>query len=209
MTTSLGRYTQWVAAVVVLGTALIGTRVLLTSRAELRSGQEALESGETRAAVTHFRRAVRWYLPLSPYPMTALEELRDLALAAESNGDTPGALFAWRAIHEGLTSARSLGLPHGALRDEADQHIGALMAASEGAQDATAAEYATALSDGPGIHWLALLAIVFGFSGWVFALVRLSGHPTDTGMAHTRTVLAWRVLATVGLVVFMLGLWFG
>ncbi len=206
-----GRFAYGVAAVIITATVILGVRVIGTSRAERILGEEALEAGDTRLAITHLRRAIRWYVPFTSHPRAALKSLRWIAKDAESRGDTDEALRAWRAIHAGLSSARSLWVPHKGARDEADDHIAALMAERQEipVSGLSAVEQAAVMKKGFGIHWLGALAVLGGFAAWVFALVRLSGQSTQAGMPMRTSTFRWRVFAAVALGVFMLGLWFG
>ena len=80
-----------VALVVLLGLAV---RVIGSARGELAEARTIDGRGETAQAVAHYRRAARYYAPLSPYPEEALVRLAEIGTQAEDVGDTELALSA-------------------------------------------------------------------------------------------------------------------
>lgn len=202
----LGRLVVWVVAAGVLAITVTAVRIVATSRAEFLAGEEALAQGDAQTATADFRRAIRWYLPLSPYPKRALDQLRAIAQQAESRGDDALAIEAWRAIHAGLSAARTLWLPHKSESDEADARIAQLMVRRQevpthrgSVEDQTAA-----LQTDIEVHPVGLLMVLLGFSGWIVALVVLTERPeTRLGLS----AFQWRIVAFVAFAIFALGMW--
>lgn len=196
-----GRLVVWVVAAGVLAITVTAVRIVATSRAEFLAGEEALAQGDAQTATADFRRAIRWYLPLSPYPKRALDQLRAIAQQAESRGDDALAIEAWRAIHAGLSAARTLWLPHKSESDEADARIAQLMVRRQevpthrgSVEDQTDIE----------VHPVGLLMVLLGFSGWIVALVVLTERPeTRLGLS----AFQWRIVAFVAFAIFALGMW--
>jgi hypothetical protein len=61
--------------VVVIGLGALVVRVLTGSILEFHRGDQATVGNNPRAAMVHYERAVRWYLPGSPYAYAALGSL--------------------------------------------------------------------------------------------------------------------------------------
>lgn len=110
-----------VAAVVLL------LRVLYGGWVECRSGDSELAADRPFQAAIHYERAVRWYLPGSPYVGRAADALWGMGQTAEDAGDVELALFAYRGLRSGAYATRSFYQPLPGRIDAADERIAGLM----------------------------------------------------------------------------------
>jgi hypothetical protein len=197
-----------VALAVVLG------RVLVESRQEATAARQALASGDVEGAITHLGRAARWYAPGNSASVQALDDLRDLALEAESNGDQHTALDAWQTIRGAILSTRSFFVPHASLLEEANQHIATLMAELEpptvapDEDDATRRAWHLALlerDDAPRVTWT-LLALA-GLAGWIAAALLFIYRAIGVDdRLKARPALYCGLGAVAGFAAFLIGL---
>lgn len=194
--------------------SLVAARLLVASADEQQLAELALSRGDRDAAIVHYRRAARLYVPLSPFVGRALDGLRAQALRAEQEGDIPRALAAWRAIHAATMGARSVYVPHVERLREADVHVAHLMAslpppARDHAIGAAARERGLrrelARDRDPRLGWR--LVALGGFLAWLAGLLALALRGID---AEDRWVppAARRAgtLIVAGLSLFVLGL---
>lgn len=93
--------------------ALLVGRVLYGASAEWSAGEAARTSGDERAAVVHYRDAIAWYVPLSPYGPRAIRALEEVGQRAMATGNIERALAAERALIAGVESARGYFAPYG------------------------------------------------------------------------------------------------
>jgi hypothetical protein len=193
---------------------VVAVRVVTSSRAELHAGDALRAAGDLDAAIPHYRRAARWYAPLSPYPVEAIESLAAIARDAEAAGERPRALAAWRAIRAAILSTRSAYVPHEDALRAADRRIAALMAAEEPPPieaELSARErerhYLSLLErpPGPSRGWSALALL--GFFLWVAAAFAFSHRAIDPDdRLVRREALRFSALWAVGFGLFCLGL---
>lgn len=195
---------------------VVTVRVVVASRGELAAGDALVLRGELGQAVAHYRRAARWYAPLSPYPVRALESLELIAERAEAEGDTAGALSAWRAIRAAILATRSFYIPHEDRLAAADRRIAALMAAgppppidAELTQREREAEYFELLERplGPSIPWS--IAALAGFVAWAGAAFAFSHRAIDSGDGLVpKEARRWAAVWALGFALFCVGLAF-
>ena len=193
---------------------LIGARVVLSARAELREAEGLLALQDRDAAIVHLRRAARWYAPLSPYHVRALEHLRELGRAAEQAGEGELALSAYRALRGAILATRSTYVPERAQLEAANERIAALMAKQEPpGMDADKSEhqrYEEHLAlltpiPGPDVFWSCVLLL--GFLSWVGAAFALSIRGLDSEDRWVpRELKRWGGLIAVGFSLFVLGM---
>jgi hypothetical protein len=184
-----------VLSVVGVCALLVGVRVSFESAAAFEAGALAERAGEVDAALAHYRRAARWYAPLSPYPPRALDALAATAGAAERAGDRALALRAWRSVHASIRAARSVYDPFADRLSVADARIALLVAEEEPppieagqSRAARARAYEAALAAPPGPEQgYALLALV-GFFGWVLTGFAFGRHAVDREDRFVRPV---------------------
>lgn len=202
-------------AVVALLALLLG-RVGFESSRELDAANAHRQEGRSGLAIQHYRRAIRWAFPLSPYSAEAIAELGSLAEELEAEGDRAGALLAWRSLSGGLAATRYLYARSNPARESANAQIARLLAMDRSAaidaslsDEQLAADHRRLLSGeiSPNPFWGALLLL--GMAVWVGALVLMARSGFDSAgrfrWASARGPF-WGAL--VGFVSFALGLLF-
>jgi hypothetical protein len=193
---------------------VVSVRVVLSAREELAEAETLLAQHDHAAAIVHFRRAARWYAPLSPYNLRALGRLGELARSAEHNGDREGALAAYRAVRGSILATRSLYVPQRSRLDAANQRIASLMA-DEPAPGVDAGksheqlrrEHLALLTPipGPDVFWSCVLLL--GFGCWVGAAFALSFRAIDDEDRWVpRELLRCGSFVVLGFGLFVLGL---
>jgi len=194
--------------------AVVALRVVVSGRAEFRTGTAALAADDAPEAIAHLRRAARWYAPGSPYPRRALDLLEQMAARAEAAGDVRGARFAWEAERSALLSTRSLFTPFAERLEPANHHIAALLAREEGARadpgrsEAQRAAWHYALlarDDAPLVGWTVLA--LAGFVGWAFGALGFiyRGVGADDRL-RPRAALWSAAVVIAGYAAFLIGL---
>jgi hypothetical protein len=199
---------------VAVGLGVIVTRVFWDGRQALAAGDAAMQRQDTTEALVMWRRAARWYAPGAPHVDAAYRRMEELARAAEARGDDTLALEAWRGIRSSSLATRSFYTPFVDELGAANQRIAELMARQEVAADHgkdLAERRALHLGflerdDAPSLGW-SVLALA-GFAAWVgggfwFA----SRGVTVDDRLDRRNALRAAALVTVGLVLWMLGLY--
>ena len=196
--------------------AMVLGRAASEARSELAMAKLQRESGNATRATEHYRRALRWSFPLSPYTQSAASSLESVARELEASGDVDGALLAWRSLAGGVSSTRVLYLDADPARRRAVDEIARLLARTGGAgidanldADKLEADHRRLLAEevSPEPFWAMLL--VLGFAVWVGSLlvVAQTGFDSDGRVrwAAARGPL-WGALA--GFLSFTLGLLF-
>lgn len=200
--------------VVLVVILVLSVKVLGSSRAELREADRARQSGELEIAVSHYRRAARWYLPIQPFADEALDRLLEIGDEAEASGDRVLALASFRSVRAAIMSSRSAWIPDGERLARADARIAALMASGEVpavdaalSEDERAALYLAMLEEDrdPVLGW-ALLALL-GFFSWVAGAYLVFTRALDQDDHFVDGELKkWGTLFVVGMGLFALGL---
>ena len=167
-------------------------RAYVESNTELETAGEHLREGRPTRAVEHYRRALRWSFPSSPYEAQAVAGLESIAQKSEAAGDRDLALLAWRSIVGGLHASRWLySRPHPAV-DRAKDRIARLHALGRPAgvdanltTERVAAEHRELLdaTRRPSPLWASVLLL--GFGAWIVSLMLLVGRGFDrAGRLH-------------------------
>ncbi|HVV82003.1 MAG TPA: hypothetical protein VHE35_02945 [Kofleriaceae bacterium] len=185
-----------VVAAVALVLAVAATRAVWLGGEALRDGDAAAARGDRAAAISSWRTAARWYVPVVGSTAAALHRLAGVAQEAEAAGDPATALAAWQAIHTSIHSIEGLTSPfRGALR-EADAHLATLLAAAPGPKVGTPADreawHAAVMAGAPRTsRWMLLLAAL-GLATWLAGGVELvrRGLRADGSLAPARFVRA-------------------
>ena len=189
-------------------------RVITSAKEELAAAEALMTQGEVDGAVVHYRRAARWYAPLSPYHVTALDRLSAIGVEAEGKGDVERALSAYRAVRGSIMATRSFYVPERARLNAANARIAALMAElpppgmDAGKSKAQIQQEHLALlqrEPGPSVGWT--LVLLLGFFGWVSAAFVFSVRAIDE---HDRWVAPearkWGAVIALGFALFVLGM---
>jgi hypothetical protein len=202
----------WVALACLF--TLVTARVVISARAELQEAEKALAAGERDAGIVHLRRAARWYAPLSPYHVAALQRLSELGKAAEQAGEVDVALSAYRALRGAILATRSTYVPERARLEAANVRIAALMAkqAVPGvdagkSEQQLAAEHLALLTPIPGPSVLWSCVLLLGFVCWVASAFLLSVRGIDAQERWVgRELRRWGSGVFVGFGLFVLGM---
>lgn len=203
---------RWGAIGLVLLVAFTA-RVVTSARSELAIG-DSLRKEDAVAAVVHYRRAARFYAPLSAYHVEALDRLAEIGEEAERLGDVELALSAFRAVRSGILSARSVYIPERERLSVANRRIADLMAAQPPppmdagkSRQALRAEHLALLEAVPGPHVGWTLVLLVGFFSWVtgaFMFTQRAIDPDDRLIP--RQARLWGAVVVVGLGMFVVGL---
>ncbi len=203
------------ATVVGVCLGVVVTRAVWEGRSALARGDAAQEAGNTTEAIVWWRRAARWYVPLAPHVGRAYDRLESLAKQAETKGDIPTALAAWRGVRGSILATRSFFVPHSSRLEPANRRIAALMARSEpssvdpGKNEQQRADWHYALlarDEAPSVFW-SIIAI-FGFGLWVGGgvLMALRGVSREDTLVARQAAIAGALVLS-GLVIWLLGLY--
>lgn len=191
-----------VAAVAAL-VALASVRVVIDSHHELVEAMQLDEAGEYQAAVTGYRRALRWYAPGNPYSRAAGEALLRLAREAESRGDTELALSAYRELRAGIMATRGVTTPYSDLLERGGDRLEVL--GSNGGELGRSASRSPSPTPKP---WLALLALT-GYALWVGSVLGFTQRAFDREDRLIRSrALRWLAGFVIGFALFVAGLLF-
>jgi hypothetical protein len=211
-----GRPGVAVAAVTMTLAALVLWRVASESSTELAAAQAYRDDDLPLRAVEHYRRAVRWSLPLSPHTAEAVAALQSIAAQLEEDGDVAGALLAWRSLSGGLAAIRFLYAGSNPARENANDQIARLVSLDRSAAidanlnaEQLTADHRRLLSEevSPDPWWGTLLLL--GMAIWVGALVLLATRGFDSsGRFHWASARGPIWGALIGFVSFTLGLLF-
>ena len=203
-----------VLAVLALIFAAVAVRVVMSAKAELAVAQRHEQDGDVEAAIVHYRRAARWYAPLSPFHVEALAALGQIGAAAEQNGEVELALSAYRAVRSSVLSTRSLYVPEEPRLKAADKRIAALMAGLPPPQmdagksrEQLEREHLALLERDPDpkLGWTLLL--LAGFAAWVFGAFAFAGRAIDAEDRFIRAeAVRWGATIVVGFALFVLGM---
>jgi hypothetical protein len=209
------RWGRWLM-VAALALAVVAGRVLHDSWASLRAGQAAEASGPEHraAAIRHYLRSARMYVPGSPFVNRSLDHLRAIADRAGQAGDRQGEREALEAIRSGLLGARSLYTPHGDRLLAVNERLAVLYAAIEDPAVAPGASVQEreswhrqrlAVTPGPAVP--ATLAALGGMALWLGAVVVFIRRGLDrTLRLERRWALGAAVGFVIGLTLFVAGL---
>lgn len=204
------------ATVVGVCLGVVVTRAVWEGRSALAKGDAAQAAGDTTEAITWWRRAARWYVPIAPHVSSAYERLQNLAQQAEAKSDRVTALAAWRGIRGSILATRSFFVPHAERLGPANRHIAALMAKSEsatvdpGKTEQQRADWHYALlarDEAPSVFWSVIA--IFGFGLWVGGgvVMALRGVSREDTLVVRQAAYAGGMVLS-GLVIWVLGLYY-
>jgi hypothetical protein len=210
--------------VALLACAAVAGRVSWSARIALHAGQAAHARADDREAVRAFQRAVRLYVPGSPFVAEAVAELRGLAGSAADQRDWAGQVRALQALRAGLLGARSLYTPFAAELAAANDRLAELYAqgwqgedpgpgaamppAEQAADPGVAAWHLQRLARLPGAGPGATALFLIGFALWLGAAVLFTRRGIDRTLALRRNwAVGCLVAFVVGLTLFVSSLW--
>lgn len=205
---------RWIGFWVALAALAVVVRILVGGWVECRRAGAELDAGRPYQAVLHHERAVRWYMPGSPYVGRAADALWETGEQAEAAGDPELALFAFRGLRASAYATRSFYQPMPRRIADCEERIAALMEA-----DPAATWPDRALSDeqrreiildnlrsheDPHTGWV--IALEIGLITWLTGAALLSWRVGRRGKTRRGTVLL--VGASVaGYLLWLLGMW--
>jgi len=102
-------------------------RVYLSGREELTIARQCRDTGLDNAAIDHFARAARWYLPFSSTSYNAIEGLLDISRGFRAAGDDKTALMALREARGAILASRWFLTPHRDVLEQINRDIATLM----------------------------------------------------------------------------------
>ncbi len=102
-------------------------KVYLSSRQEFKTAEIALDEKNYRRAITHYERAILWYLPFGGYVDRSAAQLWHIAEMLETQ-DKKLALESYRSLRSAFYATRSLYTPGKPWIDRANPKIARLMA---------------------------------------------------------------------------------
>lgn len=150
-------------------------KIYINATAELQQGEEFAKGGSQAEAVTHYERAILWYLPGAGVQDRAADGLWKIAVDYESAGDLENAINSYRLLRGAFYAARSFFTPGQKWIALCDDKIARIMALqppySESDKTKTfeqrkAEALAILTADKPPYLRWALLGEV-GFLGWL------------------------------------------
>ncbi len=194
--------------------AALVLRVLWGGRIECARAADEMDAQRPYQAVLHYERAVRWYLPGSPYVHRASDALWSMGEAAEEAGDRELALFAFRGLRGAAYATRSFYQPLGGRIAAAEERIAALMvvdpaaawpdpALSEPERHAVILDNLQQHTD-PSTGWV--IALEIGFVAWLGGAGALAWRMGRQG--NRRRTTLWLTGAVIGgYALWIVGMW--
>lgn len=212
--TARGKAAVW-AGVAVASVVLVFVKVRIESGGELDRARAARARGDTDLAGLHYRRAIRWYSPLSGSVGEAVSELRALADERERAGASSEALRLYRDLRGALYAIRHVTEPYRDVRDAVEEKIATLMAreppttvADRGkTEEQRRAEFLAELRSvpTPDVGWS--VALLVGFFGWVGSAATFFWRGfTPEGRLVGRPALLWGALVVGFFALWVVGM---
>ena len=112
---------------VLIACVFFAVAVACRSQQEFARAEAAHQSGAYAEAITHYERAIKWYIPYSGSVRRSVARLWDIGVAAEARADTALALTAYRALRASLFAIQSLYVPYPEWIPKCEARIAALM----------------------------------------------------------------------------------
>lgn len=195
--------------------------IILASALEYRAGSELKQArdcvnrSDLDRALTHYSRALNWYVPFGSAGKAA-DELLALGLDLKARGDTAHARLALSRLRAGLYGSRGLYIPRRGIIKQAEPHLAELMAlaklgpkAEPSVRAAQTQTYLDLLSKPAQPSTVSGLAASAGFLIWTAAILlfifrsRLGWIPGKSGLNR---ILIPVVLCGLGFAVWLAGM---
>ncbi|MEW6409169.1 MAG: hypothetical protein AB1488_03535 [Nitrospirota bacterium] len=91
-------------SVIIVILLMITLRVYHGSWSEYTRGIESIKKGDYTAAVKHFEKSVRWYLPMNGYNRDSVKQLFNIAEEAQKREDSGLSIKAYNALISALST---------------------------------------------------------------------------------------------------------
>src|SRR5215813_12205742 len=189
-------------------------KTIYRAKQEFVYGEQAFTHGEYEAAITHYERTIKWYIPLSTAVQRAVERLWQLGTEAEARGNWRLALEAYQTLRSSLYAVQSFYIPYQSWIPKSEARIAPLLAKTKAGEEPNedqlaqnTARFAMQLQRhvGPHLGWSILLEI--GFLGWVGATVCLIWYVVDeAGNFVRRQGLLWGSLIAIFFALWLIGM---
>lgn len=183
---------------------------------EYQRAETSRAKGDFTAAITHYQRSIKWYLPGAFYVTKAAEGLWKIGEEAQEKGEREMALTAYQELRSSFYAARSFYTPGREWIERCNEKIATLMAqweatSSERKERASLEELRQrhlailTQKDRPDYFWSIVLEI--GFFGWVGATVGfiMQVFQGEKGSVAKRA-LAWGALFLVSYFFWIVGM---
>lgn len=195
------------AAGLALGILVAATSIHLLTKGShwLEEGIRAVSEGRDRQGIALLENAAKAYLPASPYPQRALDELAILARAREMRGDAPGALHLWRVQRRSILASRHIYQPHADLLERAESEI-VRLAAETTSDDDRAGDPAFTVERPEDPSVLIAITAFLGMGAWIAGAVLVLVSPGASDPSRWRKVGG--IAAAAGLAAFLLSSYF-
>ncbi len=204
MAADIQRTFRSIAAAAALASGILvaaaSAHLLIKGSHWLEDGTRAVAQGREREGVALLENAAKAYLPASPYPARALNELAILARAREMRGDTSGALQLWRVHRRAILASRHIYQPREDLLARAESEIIRIVAETTSTEDRHGDPLvAVQRPEDPSI--LLSLAAFLGLCAWTGGALLVIAAPGAAALpGWTKTGYP---LAATGLAIFL------
>lgn len=205
------RVTTTVVLCIFLTLTLVVVKVYLSSRQEYKQAELAFATQNYKEAVTHYERAMLWYLPVGGFVEPSAKRLWQIAQTLEQT-DKPLALETYRSLRSAFYAARSFYTPGQDWIDRTNPKIAVMMAentlyseADRKKSIAKKTEEALAILERPmkpDPGWS--MAVVFGLLGWIVGTLLFIWKAFRKG---TTEVMLKPALIWGGMTVIFYALW--
>ena len=117
-----------IVSVLLVLSVVFFVKVFYYAKVETTRGDQAFQRQAYQEAITHYERAIKWYLPYSQSVRDAVERLWEIGVMAEKRHDLTLALAAYRSLRGSLYAVQSFHLPYPQRIAEIEAKIALLMA---------------------------------------------------------------------------------
>jgi tetratricopeptide (TPR) repeat protein len=100
-----------IAVTAVIAIVLIIASTQWRQWSQYSKGEAAMAKGDYIAAISGYEAAIHMYTPLSPLVSRSAEQLWQLGQTFERNGDSAGALIAYRSLRSSFYAVRGIYSP--------------------------------------------------------------------------------------------------
>lgn len=215
MTRAQSKIIKTTALYILLFFSLLVIKVFISSRSEYYVAEKAAASGDFSSALTHYERAILWYLPIGGYVEASASAMWRIARDLE-NADKQAALNAYRSIRSAFIAARSYYTPGQAWIARAEERIAVLMAEQtvysesdrQKPPDQKTKEALAILRrpTKPDTFWSSV--VVIGFLGWMSAVLMFIWKAFHEGSMKIKVQagLFWGCVVVVFYALWMIGM---